>query len=94
MAELQKEIDGICKPRSDPLDISKDMRLMAAKELHETPEILRRNIEKLRKLIQGRYKNGIHKVHYKFVTYMSLKSSYGLVLLSFGIKHHSHIKQS
>uniref|UniRef100_A0A1B6CIH5 CRAL-TRIO domain-containing protein n=1 Tax=Clastoptera arizonana TaxID=38151 RepID=A0A1B6CIH5_9HEMI len=52
VAELQEEINGMCRPRSDPLDVSRDLRLLASKDLHETPEIARRNIDKLRKMIQ------------------------------------------
>lgn len=54
LAQLQEEIDIICKPNTDPLALTNDIRAIAEKELRETPELLRKNIETLRKLLEGK----------------------------------------
>ena len=54
LAELQEEIDLICKPNTDPLALTNDMRAVAEKELRETPEIARKNIDALRRLLEGK----------------------------------------
>lgn len=51
--ELQADIDGIVRPNSDPSDIRNDLRKVAEKELHETPESLADNLKKLRVLVQA-----------------------------------------
>lgn len=51
--DLQEDIDLAYAPKSDPLDISKELRVRAEEELKETPEKLKENIAKLRQLVQG-----------------------------------------
>ncbi|XP_075214786.1 alpha-tocopherol transfer protein-like [Lycorma delicatula] len=49
--ELQDDIDLAYSPKTDPLDISKELRVRAEEELKETPEKLKENINKLRQLV-------------------------------------------
>ncbi|RZF48646.1 hypothetical protein LSTR_LSTR010736 [Laodelphax striatellus] len=51
VAEVQEEIDLIFEPNTDPLDISKELRVRAEEELRETGEKMRENLAKLRQMV-------------------------------------------
>ncbi|XP_039278685.1 clavesin-2 [Nilaparvata lugens] len=51
VAEVQEEIDLIFEPNTDPLDISKELRVRAEEELRETSEKMRENLITLRQMV-------------------------------------------